>query len=103
MSNITRADIEAMRAAASRIAGSAERFRDEYTAMYGVIHNDLTRAWVGADSDSFVANVDSVTYRFEHMYDIMMSYADFIRSSADSYEEQIAAMEAAAQDLDYES
>ena len=101
MSRITRAELEEMRAAASRISGLAEQYRDEYTAMYSVIHDQLTQSWIGPDSESFVENVDSVKYRFEMMYETMISYRDFILRAVADYEDQIRMMEEAARRIDF--
>lgn len=101
MNNITRAELDEMRAAASRISALAEQYRDEFTAMYSVINDNLTQVWIGPDSDSFVANVESVKYRFETMYETMISYSDFILQAVADYEEQIRMMEEAARGIDF--
>lgn len=101
MNNITRADLDEMRKSASRIANLAERFQDEYSAMYRVIHDDLTRSWVGADSDSFVENVDSVRYRFDYMHDTMLDYEKCILDAVARYEEEIRRMEEQARNIEF--
>ncbi len=101
MNNVTRADVDALRRAAHRISGIADNYHDEYTNMYRVIHDRLSAAWMGADSDSFQENVDSVKYKFKDMYDIMKSYSQFLYDTASKYEEQIRMMEEAARQLEF--
>ena len=101
MNNVTRADVEALRRAARRIASISEEYRDEYTAMYRVIHEKLKAAWMGDDSDSFQENVDSIKYKFTNMYDIMNSYVQFLLDTASKYEEQIRMMEEAANQIQF--
>lgn len=103
MSNITRAELEEMRIAAAKIVSIADQFRDEYTAMYMVIHDRLVNSWVGVDSDSFVNNVDSVRYKFDNMFDTMNDYARAILDAVERYEEQIREMEEAARRMEFES
>ncbi len=99
--SIRRADIEELRAAARRIAVIAEDYRSEYTAMYGVIEDNLRYVWVGTDSDSFVENVQGVKHKFKSMYDTMKDYEQFLYRVADKYEEQIRRMEEQARRIKF--
>lgn len=93
MNSIRRAEIDELRATARRISVIAEDYYSEYTAMYGIIEDNLRYVWVGPDSDSFVENVEGVKYKFKNMYDTMKSYEQFLYDVAQKYEEQARQME----------
>ncbi len=88
MSSGIKADFQQMFALSQKMFDTADQFRNRYENMFSVINNDLSSAWKGPDSDSFIERTNGVHIKFKNMYEILCSYAEFVLDSARRYEKE---------------
>ncbi|MBR5949277.1 MAG: WXG100 family type VII secretion target [Clostridia bacterium] len=76
---------EKLRAAANRIKTLAEQYEGEYKKFYNTTEN-MSAGWEGDDNRAFIQRIDGFKDDFQKMKTLMDRYADFLNTSAATYD-----------------
>lgn len=85
MARIIEVTPEYLRNAATAIEELANQYKSQYEAFYGET-NAMASAWQGRDNMAFINQIDGFKDDFTKMYTLMNQYADFLRTTAKSYD-----------------
>ena len=69
-------------------AGAIEDLAGEYQTQYKTIYNEadaMAASWTGEDNVAYINQIKGFQDDLQKMYNLMMSYADFLRKSAAAY------------------
>lgn len=85
MSRIIEVTPEYLRNAATSIEDLANQYKSQYEAFYGET-NAMASAWQGKDNLAFINQIDGFKDDFTKMYNLMVQYAEFLRTTAKTYD-----------------
>lgn len=77
---------EQLESTASRIESLAADYKTQYDQLYSET-NAMATTWSGKDNVAFINQIDGFKDDFAKMHALMLSYADFLRTSAKAYRE----------------
>lgn len=83
---------------ASKIEGLAGDYKEQYDLLYSET-GAMATAWEGKDNIAFIDQINGFKDDFDKMYNLMNSYATFLRDSAKAYRETQNAVTTAAKKL----
>ncbi|MBE6766515.1 MAG: WXG100 family type VII secretion target [Ruminococcaceae bacterium] len=86
MAEIIQVTPEILESTAGKIEGLAADYKTQYEALYNET-NAMASTWQGKDNTAFVDQIDGFKDDFAKMYELMNSYASFLRQSAKNYRE----------------
>lgn len=75
---------ELLEKAAQEIETLAQDYQSQYNQLYSET-GAMASSWSGRDNLAFVNRIDGFKDDFKKMYDLMIKYADFLRTSAEAY------------------
>ena len=75
---------EQLDSAAGRIEGLAADYKTSYEQLYGET-NAMASSWKGKDNTAFTDQIAGFKDDFQTMYNLMIRYAEFLRTSAKAY------------------
>lgn len=70
------------------VAGSIETLAGDYKKQYDLLYNEtnaMASTWSGKDNQAYINQIAGFKDDFEKMYNLMISYVQFLRNSAKAY------------------
>lgn len=77
---------EELERTAADIANAADHYKDLYEEFYTVT-SSMADSWKGVDNMEFINRIDGFRQDFQNMYNEMVRYSNFLKSSAVTYRE----------------
>ncbi len=79
---------ESMRSLAQKLDNLANEYTNIYTGeLYGTCVDDIKKAWIGADADAVVNQLEGFHNDFNNIVKVVNQYADYLRKAAQTYDD----------------
>lgn len=87
-----------LRNAATKIESLAGDYKSQYDLLYSET-GAMATSWNGEDNLAFINQIDGFRDDFAHMYELMNQYVNFLRNSAQNYDDTQQAVISSAKQL----
>lgn len=71
-----------------RAAKQIENLAGDYQTQYNALFSEteaMAATWQGKDNIAYISQIEGFKDDFKKMYDLMISYSDFLKQSANQY------------------
>ena len=86
MGNRIQVDPAQLNAAASHIDGVAAQYQQLYNKLFSDV-GAMQAAWQGKDNQAFTSQIEGFKQDFQQMYQLMVEYSNFLKKSAQTYQQ----------------